>query len=116
MYENELRFLFFDLYGRPGFHSIPAKNCIEAVYFGSKCPQEHRDEIREILKDRIHEKVDLLGHITQYHIKFYEMFTDKQHFGQLEARELPPFLGSKKLSIKKRICLFLRRILSCIVR
>jgi hypothetical protein len=55
-----------------------------------KCPQEHRDKIREILKDRIHEKVDLLGHITQYPIKFYEMITDKQHFGQLEARELPP--------------------------
>ena len=88
-YENELRFLFFDLYGRPGFHSIPAKNCIEAVYFGLKCPQEHRDKIREILKDRVHEKVDLLGHITPYSIKFYEMIIDKQHFGQVEARELP---------------------------
>lgn len=116
-YENELRFLYFDIEGRHGFHSISAKNCIEAVYFGLKCPQDHRDKVREILKDRIHEKIDLDGSITRYPIKFYEMVIDKQHFGQVEARELPPPpLGSKKLSIIKRICLFLRRILSCIVR
>jgi hypothetical protein len=115
-YENELRFLYFDIEGRHGFHSISAKNCIEAVYFGLKCPQDHRDKVREILKDRIHEKIDLDGSRTRYPIKFYEMVIDKQHFGQVEARELPPFLGSKKLSIIKRICLFLRRILSCIVR
>lgn len=113
-YENELRFLFFDIEGRPGFHSIPAKNCIEAVYFGLKCPQEHRDKIREILKDRIHEKVDMQGHKTSFPIKFYEMVIDKQHFGQVEARELPSPLECNKLSIIKRICLFLRRILSCI--
>lgn len=88
-YENELRLLLFDINGRPGFHSITAKNCIESVYFGLKCPQEHRDKIREILKDRIHEKVDLQGKRTLYPIKFYEMVIDKQHFGQVEAREIP---------------------------
>lgn len=89
-YENELRLLLFDIKGRSGFHSISAKNCIEAVYFGLKCPQEHRDKIRDILKDRIHEKVDLQGKRTSYPIKFYEMVIDKQHFGQVEAREIPP--------------------------
>lgn len=89
-YENELRLLLFDINGRPGFYSITAKNCIESVYFGLKCPQEHRDKIREILKDRIHEKVDLQGKRTSYPIKFYEMVIDKQHFGQVEAREIPP--------------------------
>ena len=101
-----MRFLFFDIEGRPGFHSIPAKNCIEAVYFGLKCPQEHRDKIREILKDRIHEKVDMQGHKTSFPIKFYEMVIDKQHFGQVEARELPSPLECNKLSIIKRICFF----------
>ncbi len=115
MYENELRLLFFDINGRPEFHSISAKNCIESVYFGLKCPQEHRDKIREILKDRIHEKVDLQGKRTSYPIKFYEMVIDKQHFGQVEAREIPP-LGNDKLSAIKRICLFIRRILGYIVK
>lgn len=117
MYENELRLLFFDITGKPGFHSIPAKNCIESVYFGLKCPQDHRDKIREILKDRIHEKVDLQGKRTSYPIKFYEMVIDKQHFGQVEAREIPPLpLGSDKLSTIKRICLFIRRIVGYIVK
>lgn len=89
MYENELRLLFFDINGRPGFHSIPAKNCIESVYFGLKCPQEHKDKIREILKDRIHEKVDLRGNRTQHHIEFYEMVINQHHFGQVKARKLP---------------------------
>ena len=90
MYENELRLLHFDIKGTPGFHSISAKNCIEAVYFGLKCPQEHRDKIIDILKDKIHEKVDLQGKRTSYPIKFYEMVIDKQHFGQVEAREITP--------------------------
>lgn len=89
MYENELRLLFFDLKGKPGFHSIPAKNCIAAVYFGLKCPQEYRDRIREILKDKIHEKVDLRGQTTQHPIRFYEMAIDKQHFGRVKPIELP---------------------------
>lgn len=89
MYENELRLLFFDMNGRPGFNSIPAKNCIESVYFGLKCPQEHRDKIREILKDRIYEKVDRDGNRTRHHIKFYEMVINKRHFGQVKARKLP---------------------------
>lgn len=114
MYENELRLLHFDIKGIPGFHSISAKNCIEAVYFGLKCPQEHRDKIRDILKDRIHEKVDLQGKRISYPIKFYEMVIDKQHFGQVEAREIP--LGSPKLSTINRICLFIRWILACILK
>ena len=114
-YENELRLLLFDIKGRSGFHSISAKNCIEAVYFGLKCPQEHRDKIRDILKDRIHEKVDLQGKRTSYPIKFYEIVIDKQHFGQVEAREIPP-LESYKLSTINRICLFIRWILACILK
>lgn len=114
-YENELRLLLFDVNGRPGFYSISAKNCIEAVYFGLKCPQERRDKIREILKDRIHEKVDLRGNKTQHAIEFYEMVIDKQHFGQVKARKIAP-QGSDILSTRKRICLLIRRFLGCIVK
>jgi hypothetical protein len=115
MYENELRLLYFDINGRPGFHSISAKNYIEAVYFGLKCPQKHRDKIREILKDRIHEKEDLRGNKTQHVIEFYEMVIDKQHFGQVTARKIAP-QGSDILSTRKRICLLIRRFLGCIVK
>ena len=114
-YENELRLLLFDIKGRSGFHSISAKNCIEAVYFDLKCPQEHRDKIRDILKDRIHEKVDLRGNKTQYAIEFYEMVIDKQYFGQVKARKMFP-LESDILSTIKRICLLIRRFLGCIVK
>lgn len=114
-YENELRLLLFDINGRPGFHSITAKNCIEAVYFGLKCPQKHRDKIRDLLKDRIYEKVDPQGNKTQHAIKFYEMIIDKQHFGQVTTRKIAP-QGSNILSTRKRICLLIRRFWGCIVK
>lgn len=87
-YENELRLLYFNLEGEEGFHSIEAKNCIEAVYFGLKCSQENQDKIIGILKDKLHITIDLQGKQTEKPVKFYKMVIDKQHFGQVKPEEL----------------------------
>lgn len=87
-YENELRLLYFDLEGKDGFHSIDAKNCIEAVYFGLKCSQKNQDKIIGILKDKSHITIDLQGKQTVSPVKFYKMVIDKHHFGQVKPKEI----------------------------
>lgn len=114
-YENELRLLYFNLEGKEGFHYIESKNCIEAVYFGLKCSKENQDKIIRILKDKPHITIDLQEKQTKNPVKFYKMVIDKQHFGQVEARELRT-LGHDKSFTIKRICLFIRRILSGIIK
>ena len=89
-YENELRLLYFNLEGEEGFHSIEAKNCIEAIYFGLKCSQENQDKIIEILKDTPHITINPQGEQTENPVKFYKMVIDKQHFGQVKAIDISP--------------------------
>ena len=87
-YENELRFLYFDVNGREGYKVIKAENCIEAVYFGLRCSEEDKTSIMNILKDKKLITIDLRGKQTESPIKFYQMEVDKEHFGQVKAKEI----------------------------
>lgn len=58
-YENELRYLYFNLNGKEGYESIKIENCIEAVYFGVKCSKEDKDTIMNILRDKRYVKTDM---------------------------------------------------------
>lgn len=89
-YENELRFLYFDVNGREGYKVIKAKNCIEAVYFGLRCSEEDKTTIMNILKDKKLITIDLRGKQTESPIKFYQMEVDKEHFGQVKAIDISP--------------------------
>ena len=87
-YENELRFLYFDVNGREGYKVIKAENCIEAVYFGLRCSEEDKTTIMNILKDKKLITIDLQEKQTESPIKFYQMEVDKEHFGQVKAKEI----------------------------
>ena len=87
-YENELRLLYFDVKGREGYKVIKAENCIEAVYFGLRCSEEDKTTIMNILKDKKLITIDLEKNQTESPIKFYQMEIDKEHFGQVKAKEI----------------------------
>jgi hypothetical protein len=87
-YENELRLLYFDVKGREGYKVIKAENCIEAVYFGLRCSEEDKTTIMNILKDKKLITIDLREKQTESPIKFYQMEVDKEHFGQVKAKEI----------------------------
>lgn len=87
-YENELRLLYFDVKGREGYKVIKAENCIEAIYFGLRCSEEDKTTIMNILKDKKLITIDLEKNQTESPIKFYQMEVDKEHFGQVKAKEI----------------------------
>lgn len=89
-YENELRLLYFDINGKEGYKVIKAENCIEAVYFGLRCSEDDKTTIMNILKDKKFITVARQKKQTESPIKFYEMEIDKEHFGQVKAKEISP--------------------------
>ncbi|MBR4488329.1 MAG: DUF2971 domain-containing protein [Bacteroidales bacterium] len=87
-YENELRYLYFDIDGTGKHKQIDIPNCIEAVYFGVKCAQSDKDTIRKILKDQKLITYDLQENMIEKGIEFYQMEMDMNQFGQLKAVKL----------------------------
>jgi len=87
-YENELRYLYFDIDDTGKHKQINIPNCIEAVYFGVKCSQANKDTIMKILKDRKLITYDLQDNRTEKDIEFYQIEMNLKHFGQLNAVKL----------------------------
>lgn len=83
-YENELRFLYFDIKGEGEHVQIGIKNCIEAIYFGVRCSEKDQKTIKRILKNKEFVKEGIDGKIIE-DIEFYKMEIDKSNFGQLKA-------------------------------
>jgi hypothetical protein len=104
-YEKELRLICYDPKGKGEYTSIPIPECIEAVYFGLRCSEEHKEKIKGILSGKKFVK-NQLGGCMMYgkkteqgveisgsserrlqeesaDILFYEMKKDPEHFGRL---------------------------------
>ncbi len=86
-YENELRFLYYNLKDSSEHSTISIPNCIEAIYFGLKCSEEDKKTIATIMLDK--------GNIHNKKIKLFEMVIDKDNFGQIKAKEYNPTKNSK---------------------
>ena len=85
-YENELRFLYFDMKGNGEYQQIDIPNCIEAVYFGMRCSENDIRTIKGILREKKFLKKDIKGNIIDTRdVEFYKIERDKSHFGQLKA-------------------------------
>jgi len=88
-YENELRFLYYDLNGNSDYGTIDIPNCIETIYFGLKCSKKDKETIRNIMRSKHFIQKDLNGRIlSDSAIQFYQMELDYKHFGQLKAIQL----------------------------
>lgn len=88
-YENELRFLHYDLNNQSDYGTIEIPNSIEAIYFGLKCSSKDKEAIQNIMETKKFIQKDLSGNIiTDSPIKFYQMTLDYKHFGQLKAVKL----------------------------
>lgn len=88
-YENELRFLHYDLNNQDTYGTINIPNCIEAIYFGLKCSYKDSETIQNIMNSKHFVQTDLNGIVTATRpIKFYQMELDEKHFGQLKAVRL----------------------------
>lgn len=88
-YENELRFLYYDLNGKGNYGVIEIPNSIEAIYFGLKCSPQDRDAIRNIMRAKIFMQKDINGKIIRKSpVSFYQMELDDKHFGQLKPKRL----------------------------
>lgn len=91
-YENELRLLYFNPTNNDDYISLPISNCIEAVYFGVKCPDKVKQEIIDILKGG-----KCISYSSQWvdnavkdikeekDIEFYQMIIDDKIFGAIKA-------------------------------
>lgn len=88
-YENELRFLYYDLNGNSDYGTIDIPNCIEAIYFGLKCSNKDKETIQNIMRSKRFIRKDLNGkELSNSAIQFYQMELDYKHFGQLKAVQL----------------------------
>lgn len=70
-YENELRFLYYDVNGKGKHATIAIPDSIEAIYFGLKCSQKDKNAIRKIMKGK--------------NVQFYQIIEDEKRFGHLQA-------------------------------
>jgi tetratricopeptide (TPR) repeat protein len=88
-YENELRFLHFDLEDTNLHKSIDIPNCVEAIYFGLKCPKVERDTIMKIMENKTLIKKGIDGEKRKEEsVKFYQMKVDANCVGSLVAEEI----------------------------
>lgn len=91
-YENELRFLYFNINGFNDYDTTPITNCIEAVYFGVKCSDHDKQTIKNILKGRkcVSYKSQWIDNNIkeikeEKDIEFYQMRIDDRKFGTIKA-------------------------------
>lgn len=85
-YENELRYVCFDINGQGDYGTVSIPNCIEAIYFGLKCSDKDRKAIFNIMKNKKFIKKDFKGNVlVDKPIDFFKMEMDEEHFGQIKA-------------------------------
>ena len=88
-YENELRYIYFDINGKNGFQQIKIPNTIEAIYFGLACSVTDINTIINIMKNKKLIVKDHEGNVTEEKpIKFYKIKMDLTQFGNLIAEEI----------------------------
>lgn len=88
-YENELRYLYFDLNSKNLHETIDIPNCIESIYFGLKCSELDKKTIINIMKNKKSIIKDIHGNNEKEEpIKFYQMEFDENIFGKIKAVEI----------------------------
>lgn len=93
-YENELRYLYFDINGSGDFQQIGIPNCISAIYFGLRCSDNDKKLIMNLMKGKkwttVERKLNTPDKIVDHDIEFYNIVRDEKCFGKLIAEAITP--------------------------
>ena len=94
-YENETRFIYYDINNPKEHQPYEVLNSIEAVYFGIKCSAQDKREVLSCLKGKkliTNKKRFVNGKTedvkTESDIKFFQMVRSEKKFGELEPKEI----------------------------
>ena len=91
-YENELRYLYFDINGSGDYQQIGIPNCISAIYFGLRCTDNDRKLIMDLMKGRkwttVERTIDTPDKIVEHDVEFYNIVRDTKCFGKLAAEAI----------------------------
>ncbi len=88
-YENELRYLQFDLTGNSEHTTLSIPYCIETIYFGLKCSEQDKQSIMNIMTGKRFKQKDLNGDVVvDKCVEFYQMKVDPMHFGGIIAEKI----------------------------
>ena len=93
-YENELRYLYFDVNGSGDHQQIKIPNCISAIYFGLRCTDNDRKLIMDLMKGKkwmtVERKYGTPDKVIEHDVAFFKIVRDKSCFGKLVAEEVKP--------------------------
>lgn len=93
-YENELRYLYFDVNGSGDHQQINIPNCISAIYFGLRCSDNDRKLIMDLMKGKkwttVERKMESPNKVVEHDVEFYKIVRDKNCFGKLVAETIMP--------------------------
>ena len=91
-YENELRYLYFDINGSGDFQQIKILNCISAIYFGLRCSDNDRKLIMDLMKGKkwttVERKRGEADKVMEHDVDFYNIVRDKKCFGKLTVEAI----------------------------
>lgn len=88
-YENELRYLYFDVNGSGDHQQISIPDCISAIYFGLRCTDNDRKLIMDLMKGKkwitVERKMGMPDKVVEHDVEFYKIVRDKNCYGKLVA-------------------------------
>lgn len=91
-YENELRYLYFDINGSGNHQQIEIPNSISAIYFGLRCSDNDRKLIMDLMKGKkwttLERKMGAPDKLIEHDVEFYRIVRDKNCFGKFVAKEV----------------------------
>lgn len=87
-YENELRYLYFDIDGSGDFASIKIPNMIKSIMFGIRCAEDKKRQIISIMRGRKYSTIRDDGTFVEDNIKFYQMKKNPKILGRLDKKEI----------------------------
>lgn len=91
-YENELRYLYFDINGSGDHQQIGIPNCISAIFFGLRCSDNDRELIMDLMKGKkwttVERTIDTPDKVVEHDVEFYNIVRDKECFGKLVAEKI----------------------------
>lgn len=91
-YENELRYLYFDINGSGSHQQIEIPNSISAIYFGLRCSDNDKKLIMDLMKGKkwttVERKLGQPDKVIEHDVEFYKIVRDKNCFGKFVAEKL----------------------------